>query len=224
MKQVVVNLLRKLHLLQFVDSLKLVMELVKTARDNRQFKSGHPDFILPPYRFAFDAYGHTDWKRYYKTGIEDAKMLSGIIQAVVPGEAVNVGEWGCGPARILRHMPSLLKDWKPVECYGSDYNPDSIDWCRKKIRGINFSKNDLAPPLEFDDDHFDCLYNVSVFTHLTREMHFLWIKELSRVVRPGGIIILTTHGDLCRYKLLGYEIKKYDRGELVIRGNIEEGN
>jgi len=222
-KQMMVGLFRKLHLLQYADNIKLVIELCKTAKVNKHFKSRYPDFILPPYSLAFDAYGHTNWKGYYETGLEDAKMLSKIIQKYVSGENIKIGEWGCGPARILRHMPSLLKDYKSVNLYGFDYNSDSIDWCKKYVKRVNFIKNNLTPPLLMNSDYLDCLYNVSVFTHLSKEMHFSWINELSRIVRPGGVIILTTHGDLCRFKLLGYEKEKYDKGELVIRGNIKEG-
>jgi hypothetical protein len=54
-------------------------------------------------------------------------------------------------------------------------------------------------------------------------MHFEWIKDLSRVVKPNGIIIITTHGDLARANLLEQERKVYDQGELVVRDKVQEG-
>lgn len=83
---------------------------------------------------------------------------------------------------------------------------------------INFNSNSLAPSLKYEDNSFDFLYSVSVFTHLSEEMHYRWFKENLRIVRPGGIIMLTTHGD--KYKLLPNELFRYEQGELVMRGNV----
>ncbi|HHC23785.1 MAG TPA: class I SAM-dependent methyltransferase [Desulfobacterales bacterium] len=49
-----------------------------------------------------------------------------------------------------------------------------------------------APP--FRDHFFDFVYAMSVFTHLTEEAEKLWIRELSRIIRPGGCFMLTLRG------------------------------
>jgi hypothetical protein len=54
-------------------------------------------------------------------------------------------------------------------------------------------------------------------------MHIQWIKELFRVVKPNGLIILTTHGDSTKMNLLHYEVQEYDAGKLIVRGMVREG-
>jgi SAM-dependent methyltransferase len=54
-------------------------------------------------------------------------------------------------------------------------------------------------------------------------MHYAWIKELFRIIKPNGILIFTTHGDVCANRLLPEEKKKYDSGNMVIKDRIEEG-
>ncbi|MDZ7626597.1 MAG: class I SAM-dependent methyltransferase [Ignavibacteriaceae bacterium] len=118
---------------------------------------------------------------------------------------IKILEWGCGPARIIRHLPRLLND--SCEIYGSDYNSKTIVWCKKIFPEFNFSKNNLQPPLEFENNFFDIIYATSVFTHLSEEMHYAWMNELKRVCKPNGIIFLTTHGDNCKPKLTPEELE-----------------
>jgi len=213
---------REAGLLRLVDFLLFLKNMVRTIKPNRLFLSRNREFPVPPYFLSYDAYGHTNWNAYYRSGLEHAKFLSGIIRELIPADDVSVLEWGCGPARIIRHMPGLL-DYPGARWHGTDYNGKTIAWCRKNIRGISFSENRLSPPLPFEAGQFDCVYNISVFTHLSEGMHFAWMEELSRIMKPGGIIIMTTHGDFFRKELLEHERRQYDSGQLVVRGKAKEG-
>jgi ubiquinone/menaquinone biosynthesis C-methylase UbiE len=221
-KQSIVTFLRQAHLLQFVDYLRYLLNIKKNWRDNKIFAKENPGFRLPPSDLSYDAYAHTNGRTYFQTGLEHAQYLSDLIKRHTDRKTLRICEWGCGPGRVIRHMPNLLAD-RSVELYGFDYNPRTIEWCSANIQNITFQVNALAPPLPCESDSFDCLYCLSVFTHLSQDMHSQWIEELSRVVKPDGLIILTTHGDSTRASLLNNEIHDYDRGKLVVRGNIKEG-
>ncbi len=39
------------------------------------------------------------------------------------------------------------------------------------------------------------VYSVSVFTHLDERGQFDWLAEVRRVLRPGGVALLTVHGE-----------------------------
>lgn len=54
-------------------------------------------------------------------------------------------------------------------------------------------------------------------------MHLQWINELMRVVKPGGLIIITTHGDNFKNNLVAKELAQYEAGKLVIRDGVKEG-
>jgi SAM-dependent methyltransferase len=108
--------------------------------------------------------------------------------------------------------------------FGTDYNRGYVDWCTKNLPGIQFKGNDLTPPLAFGSNTFDALYGISIFTHLSEEMHRAWFAELMRVLRPGGLAMLTTHGDATRVNLTPEEQTQYDRNELVVRGHVKEGH
>jgi len=47
---------------------------------------------------------------------------------------------------------------------------------------------------------------------------------LFRVLRPGGILLLTLHGDSFKAKLNHQELAEFNRGALVVRGKVKEGH
>jgi SAM-dependent methyltransferase len=48
--------------------------------------------------------------------------------------------------------------------------------------------------LPFGSSSFDLVYSLSIFTHFREEYAAAWLAELGRVLAPGGILIITTHG------------------------------
>ena len=100
-------------------------------------------------------------------------------------------ELGCGSARLIRHLRCL----QGVRLVGTDVKQDFVDWCRANIPGIEFYTNDLQPPLSFaEDDSFDFVFAHSVFTHIPLDIQDSWIKEIYRVLRPSGFLIVTVSG------------------------------
>jgi SAM-dependent methyltransferase len=51
--------------------------------------------------------------------------------------------------------------------------------------------NDPLPPTDLTADWFDLAFSYSVFTHMREDVHLAWLAELRRVVKPGGLLVLT---------------------------------
>ena len=97
-------------------------------------------------------------------------------------------DFGCGCGRTIRHFRTLGK----AKLYGTDYNPTLIDWCHRNLPFGRFGLNQLHPPLVYPGEAFDLVYAFSVFTHLPESLQFSWMKELSRVLRPAGYLVIST--------------------------------
>lgn len=191
--------------------------------DNWRFLRENPQFIPVPKKLSADAYNHKSHRIYMEQGLSFARLIYGWMDELeICRDNMRILEWGCGPGRIIRHMPSLLQGYKP-EIYASDYNSETISWCNKGIPEVSFHLNGLEPPLVFEDDFFDFVFVVSVFTHLSEKLHFAWLKELLRVTKPGGSIMFTTHGKMFVDKLSPEELELFNSGLIVERHGDNEG-
>jgi len=185
------------------------------------FKEKYPDVVLPSDYMIYESF-QMNYENYYNDSVNTAKWLINYLEKYIELKNVKILEWGCGPARIIRHLPVLLD--KSCDIFGTDYNLSTIDWCKKNIPNVTFTTNNLEPPLNFQSNFFNIVYANSVLTHLSEEMHFAWFLELRRISKKGGIMFLTTHGDNCKPRLSSRELERYETGKIVIRGNVKEGH
>lgn len=215
------TLLRKLRLMHLADRLNFFYQKYRNRKSNKLFKANNPDVVLAPDYMIYESF-QMNYENYYNDSVSTAKWLISYFGKQIALRNIKILEWGCGPARIIRHLPRLLDS--SCEIFGSDYNHQTIEWCKKNIPEVHFSKNNLQPPLDFENDFFDIIYATSVLTHLSEEMHYAWFRELKRICKKNGIIFLTTHGDNCKPKLTAEELKTFEAGKLVVRGNVKEGH
>lgn len=104
-------------------------------------------------------------------------------------------DFGVGCGRVARYWAALGGG----VLTGTDIDPETVAWCGAHLSGRSvgrtaFVTNPHDPPISVPDGSFGLVYAVSVFTHLPEEMELRWIAELSRITRPGGVLLLTTHG------------------------------
>jgi SAM-dependent methyltransferase len=125
-----------------------------------------------------DVYGILETYERYRT-----------IQSARP----RILDFGCGCGRLLRFLVGLND---MLEFHGADVNPAHIEWCREHLAPIAFEHNSPHPPLPYADATFDCIWSLSVFTHLDDGMSASWRRELARVLVKDGILIATTHGEV----------------------------
>jgi ubiquinone/menaquinone biosynthesis C-methylase UbiE len=102
-------------------------------------------------------------------------------------------DWGCGCGRIARWLaPEVAATGG--DFLGCDLNPKLVAWCEKNLPGRYFP-NGLRPPLDLPDEAVDLVYAHSVLTHLTEPTAIAWLAEVRRVLRPGGLALLTFMDD-----------------------------
>jgi SAM-dependent methyltransferase len=93
---------------------------------------------------------------------------------------------------------------KDVYLAGVDVNPQLVDFCKHNIRHADVRLSKFWPPLDFPTAHFDLIYAVSVFTHLTLSASVCWAGELARLLKSGDVLVTTFHGT--------YYLNEYEQG------------
>jgi SAM-dependent methyltransferase len=170
---------------------------------------------LPPASLRVAVAGTADAEWFLESGRRQAVMIrdSFARHGTALAEVGRLLDFGCGCGRVTRHWAGL----DGPEIHGSDYNRRLVGWCAANLRFGRFSVNRLAPPLAHRDEFFGAVYAISVVTHLPEALQRSWIAELARVLGPGGLLLLTTHGDSYADRLTPEERGRYDAGEVVVR-------
>ncbi|MFD3300191.1 methyltransferase domain-containing protein [Aquipseudomonas alcaligenes] len=108
-------------------------------------------------------------------------------------------DFGSGWGRYTRFM---LKYVHPDNLYGLEVNSAMVEHCRKSFGMANFIKVESYPPCDLRDNLVDLVFGYSVFSHLAPACANAWIEEFARIMRPGGLLLMTTQGrtfiDYCR--------------------------
>jgi SAM-dependent methyltransferase len=109
----------------------------------------------------------------------------------LPVAGSRVLDFSCSSGRVVRPLAAALPE---VGWLGCDPNAGAIDWMRANVPAVDVSVSPATPPLPFDDASLDLVYAISVWSHYSAAGALVWLEELHRVVRPGGHVLLTTHG------------------------------
>ena len=208
--------LRALDRVRLLKPTYRVYEAVKSARTSSDVEHVEADDLpLPPPRMRMAVAGTPEAAWFLASGRQQAAVVQQAVER--HGEAMaglgRILDFGCGCGRVIRHWAGL----NGPEVHGSDYNSGLIRWCESNLRFARFSVNELRPPLTYEDGSFDLVYGISVLTHLPEDLGRAWVAELGRILKPGGLLLVTTHGEGYADRLDDDERSSYLAGEVVVR-------
>ncbi len=190
-----------------------MMETLKTQLDDTEILLKQMASILrwemnlplpPPKQLQTRVVGKYD-QHFINDGMSFYPVLNRLLRPV--GKELkdfhSILDFGCGCGRAIRGLSTLLPNSK---IYGTDIDGEAIAWLKGNYsKFAEFSVAPHTPPTIYDDRMFDFIFGVSVMTHLPEDMQFQWLEELSRITKPGGYVMLSTHGEGI-YRSLGKEV------------------
>jgi ubiquinone/menaquinone biosynthesis C-methylase UbiE len=155
---------------------------------------------LPSPELMIAVSGHADTANWAVSRRPAVDLILGYLNSAgIPFRGTeSILDLGCGCGRILAGWEGRLQSAK---LYGADINPSLVEFCQKNIPFAETIVSTVTPPLPYADSQFDLVYCASVFTHLSRSNTIDWVKELARIIRPGGTLIASFHGKFYETRL-----------------------
>lgn len=209
-KDLIKRVLLRIHLLKPLFRARQRTLAARTRGNERAAADGLP---VPPavLRLRVAGTGDFDWF------LDGGEHAAAGIRALLFRHDMSVDaldgmlDFGCGCGRVTRYWAGL------AGVHGCDVSAEAIDWCCANLPFAQFAVSGTVPPLRYADDKFEFIYALSVFTHLVAAQQIAWMKELRRVLKPGGLLLITTHGIGYANQLSRVERSRYDAGDLVVR-------
>lgn len=157
-------------------------------------------------RSYFDALGEREWQRLETTfqGRAAYAVHKRFLDAHARAGA-KVLDIGSGPGRYAIDLIS-----RGAEVVVADLSPVQVELARQRIteQGLNgpsvqFRELDVTNLSMFGDASFDLVVCYGGVLSYTRERHTQALRELARVVRPGGIVLLSVMSLYGTMRLIG---------------------
>jgi SAM-dependent methyltransferase len=157
-------------------------------------------------------------QRQYAFGVEKYSLLDNVIFALrkrqvvkrIPKAAGVIADFGSGyDARLL---VSLLESGvaKQGIAVDTEFKPEL-----SSVLNLSLTTADLNGPITLGDASVDVALSLAVLEHLDKPEVFL--RELHRIVRPGGVVLLTTPGPTSKplLEFLAFRLGIIDRHEIA---------
>lgn len=154
--------------------------------------------------------GGSQWEKIYKGEGQGYKYYSiletphldmdKIIKVFKKNKTCKVLDLGCGAGRNTWYLAD-----QGFEAYGLDNAPTGLDMLKKALKErelkAELKVGDAFDTLPYPDNFFDALVSVQVMQHAKESVIKKAVKEISRVVKPGGLIFITLCGRCSKGKL-----------------------
>ena len=131
----------------------------------------------------------------------DRELLERFILSVPTGS--RVCDLGCGPGHLADHLSSL-----GVHAFGMDLSPSMIAIAQKRYPSNDYVVGDMLR-MELPDESLGGIVAFYSMIHLKRQEVFPAVREMARVLVPGGGLLVAFHrgaGTLHEEEELGHPV------------------
>jgi 1-acyl-sn-glycerol-3-phosphate acyltransferase len=131
-------------------------------------------------------------------------LLNKILSILDPQKGEKILDAGAGTGNL-----AVLIENKSAQVIALDFSKEALEIYKNKNPNATICLHDLTKPLPFDDNYFDKIVSNNVIYNIPREKRLEVIKELKRVLKPGGLIVISNiHKNFSPLKIYLASIKE----------------
>lgn len=130
--------------------------------------------------------------QYMRQGARACSTVVQIVRHCFGHQAVDLRilDFASGYGRVTRYLAEIFGK---QNVWASDIQAGTMEFCRSNL-GVNVLPSGPRPDGLTTAERFDLIFVSSLFSHLPREAFGLWLAALARILRPGGVIAFSVHG------------------------------
>ncbi len=128
-------------------------------------------------------YHQTDNSVNLKQGYPRQEMILKKVNKLI--QRGRILEIGFGDGYLLNKLA------RHYECYGADISKSNVNQMKDRIKNVTFNLIDVDGKLPYEDNFFDGFVASEVLEHMDDEELVICIDEIHRILKPGGIAIIT---------------------------------
>jgi SAM-dependent methyltransferase len=139
-----------------------------------------------------------------------AEALLDLVERRLPsGTPLRALDVGCGNGRLDAMLEPL------GELHGVDVSPDMVAAAAESVPRGNFQVAD-GTHLPFADGAFDVTFTVCTLHHVEPPERLTFMRELARVTRPGGLVVVFEHNPANPLTRLVVRRCAFDEGVVLV--------
>ena len=117
-------------------------------------------------------------------------------------------ELGCGEGRGIHELKELVDSYTAIDKIGEILNK-----LGEKYPDVNFIQSNIPPFHGIESEKYDTVVSFQVIEHIKKDRLFL--EEIYRVLKPGGMALITTPNRKMSLTRNPWHVREYSEKELT---------
>jgi SAM-dependent methyltransferase len=130
-------------------------------------------------------------------GLSAIRAIDSALAAAGASAPRRMLDMPCGHGRVLRFLRARFPEAAAVAC---DLDDDGVAYCAERFGAEGVRSSAHLASVELPGD-FDLIWCGSLVTHLDAEANAALLGLFARSLSPGGVAVVTTHGQLVAERL-----------------------
>jgi SAM-dependent methyltransferase len=130
-------------------------------------------------------------EHYFLSGRVSATNIQELIPPRLRQQPLEFLDFASGYGCVARHIRNVFPG---ANVTAMDIHEKAFYFNQNNLK-IKAALSSVEPAGVTAPGQFDVVFALSFFSHMPRRTQMLWLAKLSEFVKPGGILIFTTHGE-----------------------------